>query len=120
MTTLQDLAHLPIWVGWRTEYRQNGKGVRVKTKIPYCPRDGGMMAASNDPSTWATYNEAETWAIENRGDGVGFELTDISEELCTGAIDLDTCRDPETEEIAKFAREVLDWINSYSEISPSL
>jgi primase-polymerase (primpol)-like protein len=62
---LDNLAHLPVWVGWREEQR-NGK----KTKVPYSPRTG-WEARSNNAETWATRGEAETWAIANRGGGVG-------------------------------------------------
>jgi hypothetical protein len=46
--TLDDLADLPIWLGWRSE---DG------TKIPYCV-DGGMGDATT-PETWRVRAECE-------------------------------------------------------------
>jgi hypothetical protein len=60
---INDLAHLPVSVGWREEQR-NGKA----TKVPCSPRTG-WEAKSTDAATWATSGEAEIWAIANRGAG---------------------------------------------------
>jgi KaiC/GvpD/RAD55 family RecA-like ATPase len=35
-------------------------------------------------------------------------------------IDLDGCRDPQTKKVAEWAREIILYLNSYSEVSPSL
>jgi hypothetical protein len=39
--------------------------------------------------------------------------------LHLGGIDLDTCRDPKTGEIAPWAQEIIDRFQTYTEISPS-
>ena len=51
-----------------------------------------------------------------RGGGVGFVLT--ATDPFTGT-DLDHCRNPETDEIAPWARQIVRVINSYTEVSPS-
>jgi primase-polymerase (primpol)-like protein len=111
---LNDLAHLPVWVGWREEQR-NGKA----TKVPYSPRTG-WEAKSTDAATWATPGEDETWAIANRGAGVGIVLSRLnSGDCCLCGIDLDTCRDPTTEIFQDWAREVINRFSTYTEVSPS-
>jgi hypothetical protein len=110
---LDDLTHLPIWVAWREEQR-NGDA----TKVPYNPRTG-REAKSTDSATWATRGEAETWAIINRG-GVGIVLSPINGgDCCLCGIDLDTCRDPNTETFQDWAQEVIDRFSTYTEVSPS-
>ncbi len=111
---LNDLAHLPVWVGWREEQR-NGE----PTKVPYNPRTGGE-AKSTAAATWATRGEAETWAIANRGAGVGIVLSQLNGgECCLCGIDLDTCRDPNTQTFQDWAQEVIDRFETYTEVSPS-
>jgi putative DNA primase/helicase len=111
---LNDLAHLPVWVGWREEKR-NDKA----TKVPYSPRTG-WEAKSNNAETWATRGEAETWAIANRGGGVGIVLSQFNgADCCLCGVDLDTCRDPNTETIQDWAQEVIDRFKTYTEVSPS-
>jgi hypothetical protein len=108
---LNDLAHLPVWVGWREEQR-NDKA----TKVPYSPRTG-WEAKSNDAKTWATRGEAEAWAIANRGDGVGIMLSRINGgDCCLSGIDLDSCRDPNTETLQGWAREVINRFATYTEM----
>ena len=90
--TFASLAHQPIWVAWKQEPRR-GK----RTTLPYDPKTG-RLASANDPATWATHDEADGWAATNGADGVGLILTQIDDAILC-AIDLDSCRDPETEAI---------------------
>lgn len=56
-------------------------------------------------------------AFEHVGDGLGFVFpTDRS----MFGVDLDGCRDPKTGKVAEWAREIILYLNSYSEVSPSL
>jgi hypothetical protein len=108
-----------LWVGWREEIR-DGK----KTKVPYNARTGGKAMADNS-STWSTYTEAGKWA-ENNCDlgsdylfGPGLEFSPIpGTNFHTAGIDLDTCRDPETEVIEPWANYIIERFASYT-ISPS-
>jgi hypothetical protein len=117
---MNDLAHEPVWVGWREEVRKNAKGEVTKTKVPYNPKTGSK-AESNDPTTWATLAAAETWAKKNRGDGVGIELSQLNGafDCCLCGIDLDTCRDPKTGIFQDWAQEVIERFATYTEVSPS-
>lgn len=104
------LADCPQWVCWRTEER-GGK----PTKVPYCAFDGAR-ASSTDPDTWSSLPAALGTSLDRGFDGVGFVFA-------TGGglvgIDLDGCRDPETEEIAPWAADIVSALDSYTEISPS-
>jgi putative DNA primase/helicase len=111
--TLADLAGRPIWVGWRQETR-NGR----PTKIPYDPKSG-RRAESDNPGTWAMGEEAERWAATQRGDGVGIMLSELDGDAFLCGIDLDSCRDPETGDIAPWAQEIIDRFATYTEVSPS-
>ncbi len=51
--------------------------------------------------------------------GIGLELTMLSGQLSLGGVDLDSCLDRETEEIAPWAQAVIDRLHAYTEISPS-
>jgi len=98
------------FVLWRSEVRE-GK----PTKVPY--QVNGQRAKSNNQITWASFPEASKALNNGRSfDGIGFMLT--SDDHFTG-IDLDKCRDLETETIEPWALNIIDEINSYTEISPS-
>ena len=75
-----------------------------------------MRADSTNPKTWAGYGEAVAACQEHGHDGIGFVVTP-EDDLC--GVDLDRCLDPETGELEGWAREVIDELDSYAEISPS-
>jgi hypothetical protein len=110
--TLSAIANEPCWVSWRAEVRDGRT-----TKVPYDPRTG-RRAASDDPATWATHDEAAFWAAKEHFDGVGVMFSAIGGASLAGA-DLDTCLDPDTGDVAPWAQEIIDRLNSYSEASPS-
>jgi AAA domain len=100
------------WIVWRLVWNaRRGKW----DKIPYSVRTGlrtGYTLAEN----LVTYEEAIE-AVERLGmSGVGFLLTPHCDVV---GIDLDRCRNPGTGEIEEWAREILDYAESYSEASPS-
>jgi hypothetical protein len=115
--TLSVLTTLPRWVVWRPEL----KGSRV-TKVPKSPKTLGD-AASTRSHDWGTYAEAE--AADKRlppskhgPGGIGLILGDhLSKAI--GGVDLDACRDPTTGIIEPWARDVLDRLATYAEVSPS-
>jgi primase-polymerase (primpol)-like protein len=98
------------WVGWRSEER-DGK----QTKIPIDPSTG-QYASSTDPETWGEF-EAAADVVEG-GDctGIGFVFTD--EDPFVG-VDLDDCRDSKSGEPEQWAAEIIETLNSYTEVSPS-
>ena len=106
----QNLRDLRQWLCWRSEER-DGK----PTKIPYSPTTG-QRASSMKPETWTGYEEAVRACKEHGYGGVGFVFTP-GDDLC--GVDLDGCLDPETGEIEAWAQEVVEKLDSYTEISPS-
>jgi hypothetical protein len=110
MTDTQNIRDLRQWLCWGTEER-DGK----PTKVPYGPLTG-EKASSTDPKTWANYSEAVSAHREHGYHGIGFVFTP-EDDLC--GVDLDGCLDPETGEIESWAQEIIEELDSYTEISPS-
>lgn len=106
-----ELAGLRQWVAWRWEER-DGK----PTKPPLNPHTG-EYASTTDPATWGTLQEAVRFCQEHPwAAGVGFVFTKNDPHV---GIDLDGCRDPRTSEIAPWACAIVEYLRSYTEVSPS-
>jgi len=108
----QELKDLRQWVCYRIEER-DGK----PTKIPYrTDRAGRGNAKSNDPSTWHTFDEVVVAAAKpiNKFDGIGFVLSESDPYVF---IDLDHVVDDG--ELAPWAREMIERVDSYTEFSQS-
>jgi putative DNA primase/helicase len=103
------------WVNWKWEERADRNTGEIKrTKIPYQPN--GAKAESDNPATWSAF-EIVLAAYQCGGfSGIGFVPT---AELGIVGVDLDHCRDPETGIIEKWARHIVDLLDSYTEITPS-
>lgn len=98
------------WLCWEIAMR-DGK----ETKLPKDPETGGF-AQTDDPSTWGSFINALSKANSGEMDGVGFVFTEDDNYV---GIDLDDCRDPETEEWDDWALEIMEDIGGWIEISPS-
>ena len=98
------------WVCWREEER-DGK----PTKIPVTPGAGGF-ASSIESETWASFEAALEYTETEHADGVGFVFTD--DDPIVG-VDLDDCRDPETGDVDDAALDIIERLDSYTEVSPS-
>jgi putative DNA primase/helicase len=101
----------PQWVNWKHAW----DGTKW-TKHPYNPRTG-RKADTTDLLTWSTFVDVLAGYELEDYDGIGFVF-------CSGdpfvGIDLDNCRDPETEIISEQAQEIIDsFRQKYVEISPS-
>jgi putative DNA primase/helicase len=101
----------PQWIVWRLEAGRDGK----LTKVPYSV--AGYQASTTDLLSWSTF-EAAVGAYEDGGyDGLGFVFS--SGDPYVG-IDLDDCRDPESGEVAPWARKVIERVkHGHVELSPS-
>jgi hypothetical protein len=106
----KNIRDLRQWLCWRTEER-DGK----PTKVPYSPLTG-RRADSTDSKTWASYKEAVKAYREHGYRGIGFVFTP-EDDLC--GVDMDGCLDPATGEIEVWAQEIIEELDSYTEISPS-
>lgn len=98
------------WVCWRTQNR-DGK----TTKIPVNPASGHFASTTN-ADTWGSFETAHSFASDGSADGVGFVFTEADSIV---GVDLDDCRDPETEECEPWATTIIEALNSYTEVSPS-
>ncbi len=104
-----DLRTCRQWVLWRYDLRK-GKW----SKVPYAP--AGHRVAANDPATWSDFDEVARQYASGVWDGIGFVFSDDDPYV---GIDLDACRNPETGELTKWAKQVVDVFGSYCEVSPS-
>ena len=105
-----DLINYSNWLVWKKEIR-NGK----ETKLPYNAKND-KSAKTNESSTWANYKNAVKTYQNGGYDGIGFVFS-VVDPFC--GIDLDKCRDPETEKIDQWAKNVIKKLHSYTEVSPS-
>ncbi len=104
----QILTKRPQWILWKAEYIQDKDKV---SKIPINPMNY-RNASSTDPGTWTSFNEAMS-ALRS-GYGLGFVLA--ADDGLTG-IDIDKCITDGT--IEPWAQDIINSLNSYTEISPS-
>jgi len=106
-----ELKARPQWVCWR--YALDSKG--EWTKHPRDPRTG-KMASHSDLMTWSPFEVVLEAYEAGDYDGAGFVF--CSGDPYTG-VDLDGCRDHETGEVAPWATEIVRYLDSYTELSPS-
>ena len=85
------------------------------TKPPISPVTG-YFAKHGDPKTWASFDKAFAFAKKNSLPGVGFVLTE--HDGYTG-IDLDDCRSAETGALDGWVAEIVEYGETYVEVSPS-
>ena len=106
----KNIRDLRQWLCWRIEERE-GK----PTKVPYSPLLG-EKASTTDPQTWASYSEAVEAYGEHGYSGIGLVFSE-DDPFC--GVDLDGCLNPETGEIEGWAQEIIEELDSYTEVSPS-
>lgn len=99
------------WICWRVATRDG-----EPTKLPVDPTTGDM-AKANDPDTWADFRTAVGYHNQaDDTDGIGFVFSDSDDIV---GVDLDDCRDPETGEVGDWAAEIVETLDSFTEVSPS-
>jgi hypothetical protein len=106
-----ELRELDQWVLWRFELREN-----KWTKEPFQPN--GNHAASTKEMTWSTFADVRA-AYEKdpaRWSGIGCVVS-RTDPYC--GVDLDHCIDLGTGEIHPVAQEIINRLNSYTEVTPS-
>ena len=108
------LKHRRRWVPWRPELRP---GQDKPTKVPYRAADLSQRASTTDADTWATFEQA-TRAVSGSGGKYGIGYVFDTDDGSSG-VDLDNCRDPATGELEPWAKEIIELLASYTEISPS-
>ena len=103
----RELKSIPRWTVWKFMER-NGR----KTKIPM--QTNGTTASSTNPEHWSDYFSVEEAYSTNKFDGVGFVFNGDG----MVGIDIDKCIDS-TGKMSPLARDILDHVKGYAEISPS-
>ena len=84
------------------------------SKLPV--KSNGLSASSTNQGTWTDFLTAQEAYATGNFSGIGFVFT--AEDNLAG-IDLDDCRDPETGELNEFAKNIVDKVKGYVEVSPS-
>jgi hypothetical protein len=92
-----------------------------ENKVPLVAnRSGAVYAASStDPDTWRSYDDAYNAWLENEWSFAGVGRVIRAEENLVGA-DFDKCIDPDTGELTPWAAQMIERLDSYAEVSPSL
>lgn len=113
-----DLQQVNRWILWRYIPKKRPDGTIHWAKVPF--QVAGREARSNDPTTWSSYGDAVDALIMGGEDGkpfdgLGFVFSDDDD---LAGIDLDDCID-DTGEFSDVAKELLERVDGYAEISPS-
>ncbi len=109
----EDLKKLDRWVLWKFEQKLTAEGQKW-TKPPYQPN--GQRGSHSNPQTWSSFQTClDVFRKSNMFHGIGFVMG--HENIV--AWDLDHVLNPKTLEIVDWAQEIVDELNSYTEITPS-
>jgi len=98
---------LPRWCLWR-EVPRDGKVAKVPFQV------SGHEAKPNDETTWNSFEAVRGAFIRGGYNGIGCFI-----EPPYVGVDLDKVRHPETGAVEPWAQEVIDRLDSFTELSPS-
>jgi hypothetical protein len=101
-----EMRQLQRWTLHKVEPGKNGK----LQKVPY--QATGQHASSTDAKTWTHFPQS----VPAGFDGVSFALAASDGLVC---VDIDGGRNPETEQPRTWARQIIDDLDSYTDVSPS-
>lgn len=106
-----ELKAMRRWAVWKAVWNESRQKY---DKIPYSPQHHGL--STKKVSEWGDFETASKVLTLNptRYAGLGLVLTDLKDVV---GIDLDNCRT--NGQIAPWAREIVDTMASYTEVSPS-
>lgn len=108
----EDLRAIDQWVCWSAKPDPRGGKPR---KVPIDPATGDH-AKVDQPATWSDFERACRRFESGGMTGIGFVLT---QEAGLAGVDLDHCIDQDTGELEARAQQVIDQLDSYTELSPS-
>ena len=111
----QVLKDIPNWVLWIMQVRDD-----KETKMPISAhkQNGHFVEGkSNDSKTWADFSTVKDICEAEKDNrlGIGFVLGETE----FAGVDIDDCRDPLTGRIEPWAQDIIDQLNSYTEVTPS-
>lgn len=102
----EEMKKFDQWVFWKGVKIDDGKAVKI-------PMNTIGPAKSNKPLTWMSFSYMALWE-KRKMNGIAFMLC---EKDSYSMIDLDSCID--NGETSDFARRVMEYFDSYTELSPS-
>lgn len=109
-----ELKRISRWVCWK--YLEVGEeGNKRLTKVPL--QISGAPASSTNPSHWTDFFSVQNACQKDNQLGAGFVFSPDDNLI---GIDIDDCRDPTTGTLSDFAQNIIDNIQGYVEVSPSL
>jgi len=101
------------WVAWKLVHRE---GQTKPTKVPYIAPKVQVKASTTDRSTWGSFQDVISAFQAGLCDGIGFVFSESDPFV---GVDLDGCRDPETGMLEQWAEEIIEFLGSYTDASPS-
>lgn len=112
LAALRELQDQPQWLAWDYAWKED----KQKWDKPPIDAKTGYSGSSTDPATWGSYARVAQHVERNHLAGVGYALTKDEER---SGIDLDKCRNRETGALQSWAQIVVDFAETYTEVSPS-
>ena len=110
------LRSMPNWVQWKLTPDANG----LPGKVPYIAGTGfTRKASSTKSSTWTTFDEATKNITLDNTQGIGFVVHGDAVAAEIVGFDIDGCRNPDTGDVTPWAEEIINLLDSYTEITPS-
>ena len=103
------------WTGWKWEW--NAK--KNKWDKPPINCKTGRYGSSTNPEHWYSFEEVHEAQRSEKVDGIGFILGEADGGVHFAGIDLDDCRNPSNGELTELAQDVIDTMDTYTEVSPS-
>lgn len=116
-SALAELKQRKQWVCWKLEKTKDKNGNARMTKPPYNPNGKGKSkkASHSNPLTWSTFNDVYQAFLKGGYDGIGYVFTEDDPFV---GVDLDHVYDNTNGNIVDWAQEIIDSLDSYTEISP--
>jgi hypothetical protein len=105
------LQQLPRWLVWAVD----GNGQKVPRSVA---RPNRKCDATNS-GNWYSFDDAVRAVTTHTALRLGFALGAVEHGPTIAGVDLDMCRDPATGEIQAWARQIIQLLDSYTEVSPS-
>src|SRR5438876_466308 len=116
-----ELKALVRWLVWSYVMDRDPETGEVSWDKPPRSAHSGQVADAHNRANWSSFAVALAAYMAGGLDGLGFDLF-VEEgddgEVIVG-VDLDHCRDPLTGAIEPWAQQIIDELNSYTEVSPS-
>ena len=104
----------PQWANLKAERRGNAE---LLDKIPYQALHPTVHASSTNPTSWTGF--ADALACYHSRESTGVDAIAFACGNGIGGLDLDGCVDPQTGKVESWAMEIVNEIDSYTELSLS-